>query len=162
MKIICETSLYVKICDEILKENLTAQEIKKHLELEKLKLNQSKQTLEEYLTQMILFKSKNIKNLKLFWYQLTYCSNKAWQNLPSYCRFNIWTRRLEKFLIILINKSLSHLNQGLGFIDSTKIEVSKVCYRGKSIKESRFGYSSTGEFFGFKLHVLIFDKNENN
>ena len=159
MKIICETSLYVKICDEILNEELTNKTIKEYLEVKKLKVSESKQTIAEYLTQMILFKSQNYKNLKLFWYDLKYKSI-AWPNMPSYHRFGIWVRRLDKYLMLLINKNLSKLNQSLGFIDSTKIKTSEICYRGKSIKEAKQGYSSTGEFWGFKLHVLLSDKKE--
>ncbi len=44
-------------------------------------------------------------------------------------------------------------------MDSTKIETTQSCYRGKVHKEATKGYGSTGEFRGFKLHVLI---NENN
>ena len=160
MKIICETSLYVKVCDDFLEQDLTKKTIKEYLEVDKLKLSQARQTLPEFITQIILFKMKNMKNLKSFWYELKNASHNAWPNLPSYSRFNIWVRRLGKFLTFLIKKNLSNLNQNLGFIDSTKIKVSELCYRGKSIKESTKGYSSTGEFFGFKLHVLISHKKE--
>ena len=84
MKIICETSLYVKICDDFLAQDLNKKTIKEYLKVDKLKLDQAKQNLPEFITQIILFKIKNMKNLKLFWYELKYLSSNAWPNIPSY------------------------------------------------------------------------------
>jgi Transposase DDE domain len=159
MKIICKTSLYVKVCDLIDKKKFSQKTLKKLLEVKKMKLKYSKKSLEEYLTLMILFKSKNYHNLKQFWYEEKH-NNNDWPNMPSYPRFNIWIRRLKPFFELLIKKQLSKLNQKLAFIDSTKLETGKTYHKPKSIRQACKGYTSTGEFFGFKLHIVINDEKE--
>ncbi len=52
------------------------------------------------------------------------------------------------------------LFNNLGFLDSTKLETTKSYYQGKVHQQASKGYSSTGEFRGFKLHILINEKNQ--
>jgi hypothetical protein len=153
MKIIDQVKLYVNICDEI--NVFSKKEIKELLGLKRLKINESKQTIEEYLTLLILFKYSSMNCIKGFWYREKYFSNNAWPNMPSYARFIIWINRLELIIKDILEKHWVKLNQQLGFIDSTKLVTTSNYWFGKVHKEARKGYSSTGDFRGFKLHALI-------
>ncbi len=88
MKIIDKVTLYVNICDELKEKNI--EDLKKLLEIQRLKAKESKLTVPEYLTLIILHKFSHVKTLKAFWYQEKYFSNNAWPNMPSYPRFIIW------------------------------------------------------------------------
>ena len=156
MKIIDYVALYVNVCEEI--NSYSRKEIKLLLGLERLKSSESKQTIEEYLTLLILFKYSHSHTLKHFWYIQKYFSYNAWPNMPSYPRFIIWINRLELIIKEILEKHLVLLNQQLGFVDSTKLVTTSNYWFGKIHKEAKKGYSSTGEFRGFKLHALI---NEN-
>ena len=62
---------------------------------------------------------------------------------------------MSKILEFILNEKLQTLYQELGYIDSTKLETTRPYWWGKIYKKANKGYSSTGEFKGFKLHVLL-------
>lgn len=158
MRILDEVALYVKVCDEINLFSLT--EIKKLLGLSRFKNKESRLTIPEYLTLIIKYKYSSMKYLKNFWFNEKYFSNNAWPNMPSYPRFIIWINRLQDLLKALLNKSLVNLNQELGFVDSTKLTTTSNYWYGKIHKTANKGYSSTGDFRGYKLHSLINTKSQ--
>lgn len=58
----------------------------------------------------------------------------------------------------ILDKYLTAIEQGIGYVDSTKIITCSNHWNSKIHRESSYGYSSTGNFKGFKLTVLINDK----
>lgn len=82
----------------------------------------------------------------------------SWMFRLSYSRFMYWKALLNRVVKELLDKSLV---SGLGktlCIDSTHMDICKFYYRDqfKTLRrESTIGYSTTGQFFGFKLHVVI-------
>lgn len=158
MKIIDRVELFVNIFKEL--KGFDRDQIKDLLGLKKYKSNETKLVLEEYLTLIILYRFSGQKNLKCFWYIEKYHSDNCWPNMPSYNTFVVWINRLEKILKTVLENHLSRLYQGLGMIDSTKLETSTPHWWGKTHREATRGYSSTGEYFGLKLHALINDKNQ--
>lgn len=158
MKIIDRVELFVNIFEEL--KCFDRDNIKNFLGLKRYKDNETKLVLEEYLTLIILYRFSGYKNLKVFWYQEKCFSNNCWPNMPSYNTFVVWINRLGKLLQQILNKYLKKLNHELGMVNSTKIETTTNHWTGKIHRESRAGYSSTGQFQGFKLHVLINDKKQ--
>lgn len=152
MIIVDRVELFVNFFNQI--KLFNKQEIKDLMDLRRYKQAESKMVLEEYLTLIILYRFSSCKNLKAFWYQEKYFSNNCWPNIPSYHRFIVWINRLETLLKNLLDNTLSRLKQKLGMIDSTKIETTTIHWRGKIHKNASKGYSSTGEFNGFKLNSL--------
>ena len=79
----------------------------------------------------------------------------------SYKRFIHWKNKyinlIKIYLEYLCDFSFNqNNNKGFSIIDSTKISINKKYKRfGKLLK----GYSSTGSFYGFKLHTIINNKN---
>ena len=153
MIIVDTIDLFVKVSDELSEFSRT--EIKKLLDLERYKDKEAKQSLEEYLTLIILYKFSQVKTAKAFWYSQKFFSLNCWPNMPSYHRFIVWINRLAKILKVILDKYLVKLQSQLGYLDSTKLETSKPYWFGKVHKKSKKGHSSTGEFRGFKLHTLI-------
>lgn len=102
-----------------------------------------------------MYKFSQVKTVKAFWYNQKYFSLNYWLNVPGYHRFIVWLNRLAKIIEVILNKHLVKLQSQLGYLDSTKIETSKPYWFGKIHKRAKKGYSSTGEFRGFKLHILL-------
>ena len=153
MIIVDTTDLFVKVSDEL--NDFSRDNIKNLLNLQRYKDKESKLSLDEYLTLIILYKFSQLKNIKAFWYSQKYFSLNCWPNMPSYHRFIVWINRLHKILEVIFNKYLVNLQSQLAYLDSTKIETSKPYWFGKVHKKAKKGYSSTGEFRGFKLHILL-------
>lgn len=152
---ICQTSLFVKVCDEILL--LKKSEIKELITSKRLRLGNL--SIQEYLTLSILYQFSQFKNLKGFYYSI---SKKDYPKLPGYARFILNTNKFYALVKYILENYLHDFQQELGFIDSTKLETSSIHHHGKVynhdskiLAASSKGYSSTGEFRGFKFHALI-------
>lgn len=152
MYIIDTVELFVNTDDEI--KSLSRQKLKEMLHLHRFKEAESKLSVSELATLLILFHTSHCSSLKHFWFHHKYYV-KEFSAIPSYGRFVIWINRFEKLFEYLLDKNLIDLNGQLGVIDSTKIETSKVVWHGKVHRQATIGYSSTGMFKGFKLHVLM-------
>ena len=129
-------------------------ELKSMLKLIRFKSGESKLSISEYIVLMILYHLGHSKNLKAFWYTQKFLPHFK---MPSYNVFLTWVNRLEGLLVKLLSERLIKLTS-LGMVDSTKIETCKSHYRGKTHRAATVGYTSTGKFFGFKLHLVIDDK----
>lgn len=160
MKIIDHAELFVKIDDEI--KSLSEEQLKEFFNIKKYRKQQMKCSVSEYLTFIILYRFSQYKYNKSMWMSLLnnkdYC--RDFPSVPSYAVFNSWFVRLEKLLSFLLDKRLHTLNQELGMVDSTKLETTKPYRIGKVHRQASKGYSSLGHFRGFKLHLLINDKNQ--
>lgn len=153
MKIIDQTHLFVNMDDIILK--LPHTEIKTLLSLKKYKINEFKMFPSEYITLILLYRFSSHRYLKGFWYDFKYNRNHEFPHMPSYNVFVTWINRLQKLLEFILKHKINNLNGELGIIDSTKLETTQPYRFGKVHKEATVGYSSLGQFRGFKLHLLI-------
>lgn len=118
----------------------------------------------EVITLLIAFHQSDYRTLKHF-YKDYVCVHlqKDFPSLVSYNRFV----ELQKFAALpLFMFVMSHCIgecTGISFIDSTKVAV---CKNQRIAQHRQFkdiaqrGHTSTGWFFGFKLHIIINDKAE--
>lgn len=84
------------------------------------------------------------------------------RNIVTYKRFNKMMQRIS-FPLFFFQKCLSEGTEGVAFIDSTILSVCHIC-RASSHKLfhgiARKGKSTTGWFYGMKLHLIINHKSE--
>ena len=119
-------------------------------------------TIPEMITIVILFHQSDYRTFKHFYYYV--CSNhrKAFPKLISYSRFVY----LMKNIFIPLFAYLLHIRgtvTGIAFIDSTSITVchNKRISRNRVFKGlAKRGKTTSGWFYGFKLHLIINDKGE--
>lgn len=120
-------------------------------------------TLSEIMTILILFQFSHYRTFKDFYF---FCLiphyKQAFPNLVSYNRFvELMPYAIMPLFVLLMN--VSGKQTGRYFIDSTKLFVcdNRRIYRHKVFEGiAQRGKTSTGWFFGFKLHLLINNKGE--
>ena len=112
---------------------------------------------------MVLFHLSPYKNFKTFYLYGIGCQHRAcFRDLPHYDRFVSLMPRLFAPLMVLLH-SLSGEETGVYFADSSKLAVCHNCrihshqvFDGMAAR----GKTSTGWFFGLKLHVVINHKGQ--
>lgn len=124
---------------------------------------ESQLSISEMMTIFILFHQSNYITFKHF-----YCDHvkvhfiKEFPNLISYNRFVYLIKKLAIPLLayLLHNKGAV---TGIAFVDSTKLQVchNKRISRNKVFRRlAKRGKTTTGWFYGFKLHLIINEKGE--
>ena len=158
MDTICIIKIFVKVCEEIKKYK--KEKLKELLNYKRYRIG--KLSIEELLTLGLYYHYSGTKNKKVFY---NYINKEFFPHLPSYDKFNYHINKISDLTNDILNNNLHKLNQELGYIDSTKLETTNSYYYGKIYnKSSKYlpkkttGYSTTGKFVGFKLHVLINSK----
>lgn len=153
MRILCGESLSSKVAHELAK--LPRDKVKELLGLVRFKEAEMGLPLRQYVELSIRFRCCGIACLKAFWL-LQFEARRG--HFPSYPVFHKWFARSEKLLDHLMGLSLCPLGQRLGFVDSMKLPIG---FEGRFIKSmgkaAGVGHSSTGKFYGIKLHALIRD-----
>jgi hypothetical protein len=123
----------------------------------------SRLCLSEIMTILILFQLSQYRTFKDFFHScLSTYYKHAFPNLVSYNRFLELMPHAAMPLLILLMK-IPGEQTGRYVIDSTKLEVSHNLRisRHKVFKGlAKRGKTSTGWFFGFKLHIVINHKGE--
>ncbi len=124
----------------------------------------SRLALSEIMTIIVYFHLSHYRTFK--WYYKNYVSEHLrgyFPNLVSYTRFvELMQQSSVPLLLYLMTHCLGKCS-GISFIDSTPLEVcdSHRIYSHKVFAgAARRGKSSTGWFFGFKLHLVINDIGE--
>ena len=124
----------------------------------KTKLNKSALSLSEVMTIVILFHKSGFRFFKYFYCQMVLPFWKsAFPKLLSYNRFIEIMPRCLQALTIFFNQ-IKGKDTGISIIDSTKLVV---CHNLRIKRHRMFkgladrGKSSTGWFYGFKLHIVI-------
>lgn len=119
--------------------------------------------LGEMLFIMTLFHLSEFKNFKAFWrYGIEQKYRDCFGDLPSYERFVSLMPRLFIPFCVLIH-SLRGQKTGIYIADSSKLAV---CHNLRISRNKVFkglaarGKTSTGWFYGFKLHLVINHKGE--
>ena len=119
-------------------------------------------SVSEMITIVILFHQSNYRTFKHFYGHVCTYLKTYFPKLISYSRFV----HTMKNLFIPLFAYLLHLrgtNTGISFIDSTSIKVcqNKRIQRNKVFKKlAKRGKTTTGWFYGFKLHLIINDRGE--
>jgi Transposase DDE domain len=117
----------------------------------------------EMLFIMVLFHLSPYKNFKTFSLYGIGCQHRAcFRDLPHYDRFVSLMPRLFVPLMVLLH-SLSGEETGVYFADSSKLAVCHNCRIGRHRVFDGLaarGKTSTGWFFGLKLHVVINHKGQ--
>lgn len=157
----CLVKLYANV-DDFWKS--FKQEWEKHLiESKKSKRGPEPElSIQEMMTIVILFHQSGYRTFKHFYYYVCNNLTKEFPALISYSRFvylmdNIFVP-LFAYLLYLRGEIT-----GIAFIDSTSIKVchnKRIC-RNKVFKGfAKRGKTTSGWFYGFKLHLIINDKGE--
>ncbi len=117
----------------------------------------------EIMTILVLFHQVRYREFKSFYfYYLMTFLRKDFPNLPSYNRFIELVPRAIMPMCAYLSNIMGKCN-GVSYIDSSKLVV---CHNRRIHQHKTFdglaerGKSSTGWFFGFKLHTIINDKGE--
>ena len=119
-------------------------------------------SISEMMTIIILFHQSNYRTFKHFYAHVSQYYRSYFPTLISYCRFV----HLMKGLFVPLFAFLLHHSgsiTGIAFIDSTSIAVchNKRIYRNKVFKGlAKRGKTTSGWFYGFKLHLVINDRGE--
>lgn len=161
---LCLTEIYYKI-DEFLKE------FDKFLSNHSISMDDAKKrnrsstmNTSEILTILVIFHLSNHKCLKLFY--LDYVKQYLTSEFPKTVSYNRFVELQQSAILPMIFYMLKCGTgecTGISFIDSTPL---KVCHNRRIHQHKVFsglaerGKSSTGFFFGFKLHLVINDKGE--
>jgi len=121
-------------------------------------------TMSEVMTIVILFHLSNHRTFKWFYKQYI-CDHlkEYFPRLLSYNRFVEVMQGLIVPLTVYLMKFRLGKCSGISFLDSTTLDVchNRRIYSHKVFKElAKRGKSSTGWFYGFKLHLIINDCGE--
>jgi hypothetical protein len=120
--------------------------------------------MSEIMTILIHFHQSNYRNFKAYYleYVMTHLRNE-FPGLVSYNRFV----ELIPSVIVPLTHYLRHAClgtcTGITFIDSTTLAVCKnprIHYHKTFAGLARRGKTSTGWFYGFKLHLIVNDRGE--
>lgn len=119
-------------------------------------------SMSEIMTILIFFHQSNFRTFKYFYFLILENYKKAFPKLPSYSRFVYIQKQAFIPLFAFLHQCKGKVT-GISFIDST---VLKVCHIKRSNSNKVFkklatkGKSTTGWFFGFKLHLIVNEKGE--
>lgn len=154
------------LCDDFSKE--FDKSFKKHIlqsdNGKKARNKPGKLSHSEVMTILISFHLGGYRNLKH--YYLFYVSqhlNKEFPKLVSYNRFVELQQQVAFPLVLFLKLCRMGECTGISFVDSTTL---KACHIKREKQNKVFsgiatkGKSTTGWFFGFKLHIIINDKGE--
>ena len=119
-------------------------------------------SIAEMMTIVILFHQSNYRTFKHFYSYIHSYFKKEFPKLISYDRFIYLKKNLFIPLFAYLLHRRGHVT-GIAFIDSTSIAVchNKRISRNKVFKGfARRGKTTSGWFYGFKLHLIINDRGE--
>ena len=147
-------------CDEFCREFVPHLQAHQIAEGEKHRTRQPTLSVSEVMTLLILFQTSGFRTLKTFYLQyVCHHLTRAFPHRVSYSRFVELEAEAVLPLAAFLTTRLGRCT-GLSFIDSTPL---KVCHNLR-IKSHRVfkdiaqrGVSSTGWFYGFKVHLVIND-----
>jgi hypothetical protein len=116
------------------------------------------------MTILVLFQAMDFKNLKHFYlFYLGKHLTEEFPDLVSYNRFVEFQKRTVVPMSLFLKTCCLGQCTGISIIDSAPLRVCHIRRekQHKTIKKiATKGHSSTGYFFGFKLHIIINDKGE--
>lgn len=127
------------------------------------KKRSTKLRMSEIMTILIYFHHSKFRTFKDYYILLVKDRfQKYFPGLPSYSRFVRLMQRVLFPLFVFLQGALGKCN-GISFIDSTILTVchtKRISSHRVFRKIAKRGKTSTGWFFGFKLHLVINDRGE--
>ena len=151
------TEIYIN-CDDFCKE-LSAYELSQNCEHTTLVANQSGLSTSEMMSIVIFYHHSGMRCFS--WYYQQVLQKHFLSYLPELCSYNRFIQKLPRLFFplyaFLLAHRLSYATEG-NYIDATKLVV---CHNKRIFNHQVFkgfasrGKSSTGWFFGFKLHAII-------
>jgi len=157
------TQLFVEI-DDFYKE--FEKEMKKILIADQMmKRDRDTQlSMSEIMTIVVYFHIAKYRTFKDYYTKLILGPlKKAFPNSISYKRFIALKKRVLLPLSVFLKRKRCGYNTGISFIDSTTISVchNRRIHNHKVFKDlAQRGKSSTGWFYGFKLHLIVNESGE--
>lgn len=118
--------------------------------------------LSEIMTIIIAFHACGFRNFKSYYMHLQQFHSKDFGELVSYNRFIQLVKR-ALIPLFVFTKSLTKTQTGCYFIDSTAIKVCNIqraCSNKVFKSVATQGKTTTGWFFGLKLHFVVNDLGE--
>lgn len=121
-------------------------------------------SLSEIMTIVVFFHLSNHRTFK--WYYKNYIGDGLKDYFPRRLSYNRFVEVMQSAVVpltVYLMKYRVGKCSGVSFLDSTTLDVchNKRIYSNKVFKEAaKRGKSSTGWFYGFKLHLIINDKGE--
>jgi hypothetical protein len=121
-----------------------------------------KLSIPEMMTIVILFHQSNYRTFKYFYEYVGRYLRRDFPNLISYSHF---VHSMKNLFIPLFSYLLQRRGEitGIAFIDSTSLDVchNKRIKRNKVFKGlAKRGKTTSGWFYGFKLHLIINEKGD--
>lgn len=156
LTIFCEVDDFCRIFEPKFNQQLLADGTRK-------RIKPSKMSKAEVMSIMILFHRSGFRDLKKF-YTKVVCRywHKDFPNLLSYNRF-VELQRDSLMLLAAFMQTRLGACSGISFIDSTKLAVCN----NLRIKQNKVfravakrGKTTTGWFYGFKIHLVVSDCGE--
>lgn len=156
LTIFCEIDDFCRIFEPKFNQQLLADGKRK-------RIRPSKMSRSEVMTLLVLFHRSGFRDLKRF-YTKVVC--KYWRrDFPNLLSYNRFVELQRDSLVLLGAYMQTRLGKcsGVSFVDSSKIAVCN----NLRIKQNRVfeevakrGKTSTGWFYGFKLHLIVGDTGE--
>jgi len=121
-------------------------------------------SMSEIMTIVVFFHLSNHKTFK--WYYKNYICGGLKEYFPELISYNRFVEVMQGLIVpitVYLMKFKFGKCSGISFLDSTTIDVchNRRIYAHKVFKGlARRGKSSTGWFYGFKLHLIINDRGE--
>jgi hypothetical protein len=121
-------------------------------------------SMSEVMTIAIFFHLSNHKTFK--WYYKQYVCGSLKEYFPHLLSYNRFVKVMQKTIVpltVYLMKFCVGKCSGISFLDSTTLDVchNRRISSHRVFKEfARRGKSSTGWFYGFKLHLIINDRGE--
>ena len=118
----------------------------------------------EVISILIFFHLKRFRNLKIFYTQ--YVQKHMTKEFPKTVSYNRFVELEQKALVpmvLYLQTCCLGKCTNISFVDSTKLAVcnNKRIHSNKVFKGiAERGHTTTGWFYGFKLHIIINDKGE--
>lgn len=161
MKKLNYPALFVKLRLEL--DRLHPDDLRALLGLKRLYRSRMSAPLEAYLFLLLEFRLSQTKSFLHFFdahkcriEQAAAQALKLHFHFPTYATCCRWCARLSAIFKHFLTHSCERLtNKQLAFVDSTVLETSKLYCWGKVHKNASIAHSSTGKYFGFKLHLLV-------
>ncbi|CAH2560039.1 IS982 family transposase [Cardinium endosymbiont of Oedothorax gibbosus] len=119
-------------------------------------------TLSEIMTIIIAFHVIGFRNFKAYYLHLQQFHSNEFKTLVSYNRFIELVQR-TLILFYFFTKSLSKTQTGCYFMDAAAVKVCNIkrAHSNRVFKSiATKGKTSTGWFFGLKLHLIVNDLGE--
>lgn len=156
LTIFCEIDDFCRVFEPKLNQQLLA-------DGERQRIRSSRMSRSEVMTILVLFHRSGFRDLKRFYTKLVW---QYWRedfpNLLSYNRFVELQRECLILLGAFMQQRLGSCS-GVSFIDSSKIAVCdnlRIKQNKVFAEIAKRGKTSTGWFYGFKVHLVVSDTGE--